>query len=87
MVIVNKQNITDMLLMEAFAELHQVRERCRLFQQKYSQDFDEFSRRTEEEQENFEHFDDYTEWKAYRHLLREVEQKIEDLEHGNLQVA
>jgi len=75
------------LPLEVLAELHRAREKCRLFQQKYGQDFDEFSRRIEEELEDFVHFDDYMEWKAYRHLLREVEQKIKDLEHGNLQVA
>ena len=87
MVIVHKQNIADILLMEALGELHQVREKLRLFQQKYQQSFEEFSSRLEREEENFERFDDYIEWKAYMQLLHEIEQKIEDLKHGNFQVA
>ena len=39
MVIIHKQNIVDMILMETLAELHQVREKLRFFQEKYRQDF------------------------------------------------
>ena len=87
MVIIHKQNIVDMLLMETLAELHQVREKLRFFQEKYRQDFEKFSIEIEEEEENFEHFDDYMEWKAYTQLFGDLKQKIEDLKHGNFQVA
>jgi hypothetical protein len=87
MVIIHKQNIVDMVLMETFAELHQVSEKLRFFQEKYHQDFEKFSIEIKGEEENFEHYDDYIEWKAYTQLLRDLNQKIEDLKHGNLQVT
>ena len=87
MVIVHKQNIADMLLMEILAELHQIREKLRFFEEKYSQNFEEFSLKIESEKENFEHFDDYMEWKAYKRILSDLEEKVEDLRHGKLQVA
>ncbi|HHC24692.1 MAG TPA: hypothetical protein ENK58_04650 [Desulfobacterales bacterium] len=87
MLVVYKQNIADMLLMEAFSEMHQVRDRLNFFYEKYQQDFEVFSKQTEKEDENFEHFDDYMEWKAYIKLFHNILQKIEDLRYGNFQIA
>ena len=43
MVIIHKQNIVDMFLMETLAEFHKVREKLRFFQEKYHRDFETFS--------------------------------------------
>jgi hypothetical protein len=86
MVVVSKQNIGNILLLEAFGELHQVQEKLRFFQEKYQHDFVHFSRQLQDEDENFEHFDDYIEWKAYTKLFHETKKKIEDLKHGNFQI-
>lgn len=86
MVVVSKQNIGNILLLEAFGELHQLREKLRFFQGKYQQDFETFSRKLRDEEENFEQFDDYIEWKAYTKSLLETKKKIEDLKHGNFQI-
>lgn len=82
-----QKNIVDILLMEIFSDLHQVREKLRFFQEKYHQDFEKFSIQIEKEEENFEHYDDYMEWKAYMQLFRDLKQKIEDLKHENFQVT
>jgi len=87
MVIINKQNIVDMFLMETLAEFHKVREKLRFFQEKYHRDFETFSIEIEREEENFEHFDDYMEWKAYIQLFGDIKQKIEDIKNGNFQLA
>ena len=76
-----------MLLMEALSELHQVREKLGFFQEKYRQNFENFSRKIETEKENFERFDDFMEWKAYTQLFKDIQQKIEDLKHGNFQIT
>jgi hypothetical protein len=36
MVIINKQTIAEMLLIETLSELHQAQEKLRFFQEKYS---------------------------------------------------
>ena len=87
MVIVHKEGIIDMSLMEALSELHQVSEKLRFFQDKYKQDFENYSLDIEKKEEDFKRFDDYMEWKAYTQLFRDIQQKIEDLKHGNFQVA
>ena len=87
MVIIHKQNIADMILMETLAEFHKVREKLRFFQEKYHRDFETFSKEMEREEENFEHFDDYMEWKAYIQLFADIKRKIEDIKNGNFQLA
>jgi len=57
MVIIHKQNIVNMFLMETLAKVHKVREKLRFFQEKYHRNFETFS--IEREEENFEHFDEY----------------------------
>jgi len=37
--------------------------------------------------ENFDDFDDYMEWKAYTKLSYEVLKRIEELKNGNFQIA
>jgi len=76
-----------MFLMETLAEFHKVREKLRFFQEKYHRDFETFSIEIEKEEENFEHFDDYMEWKAYIQLFGDIKQKIEDIKNGNFQLA
>lgn len=87
MVIINKQTIAEMLLIETLSELHQAQEKLRFFQEKYSQNFESFSNEIDTEEENFGHFDDYMEWKAYTQLLNNLKQKIEDLKYGKFQVS
>jgi len=76
-----------MFLMETLAEFHKVREKLRFFQEKYHRDFETFSIEIEREEENFENFDDYMEWKAYIQLFGDIKQKIEDIKNGNFQFA
>ncbi len=87
MLVIHKQNIATMLLMEAFSEMHQVRDKLSFFREKYQQDFEAFSKNMEKENEDFERFDDYMEWKAYTKVFQSLSQKIEALKHGNFQIA
>lgn len=87
MLVVDKQNIANMLLLETFSEMHQVQDKLNYFRRKYQQDFESFSKQIENENEDFERFDDYMEWKAYTKMFYNISQKIEDLKHGNFQIA
>ena len=75
------------ILIEAYGELYQICEKLRFFQGKYQKDFKTFSKLIETEGENFEHYDDYIEWKAYDKLYGETLQKIEDLKSRNFQIT
>ena len=91
MVIIHKQNIVDMFLMETLAEFHKVRDKLRFFQEKHHRDFKSFSIEIEREEENFEHFDGYMEWKAYIQLFSnnvlKLPELIENLHFRNVVIA
>jgi cytochrome c556 len=57
------ENVNKIFLMY---ENHIVKEKLRLFQKKYSLTFEEFEKKIkQQDQENYEIWDDYIEWKAY----------------------
>ena len=88
MVTVYKQEIADWLLMEYHAALHAVREKIRLFEQKYSQPWSEFKQRVEQAaQEDFSQWDDYIEWKAQMKMFSELSTKIEEVRLGHFEIA
>ncbi|MDY6825128.1 MAG: hypothetical protein SWH68_15245, partial [Thermodesulfobacteriota bacterium] len=57
------------------------------FERKYHQTFSEFEKQLTEDEEDFNHFDDYMEWKAYANYLKELNLKIQELKSGNIRVA
>lgn len=58
------------------------------FKKKYKLDFQSFERQLEQvSTENFDAWDDSIEWQAYEQFLSELLIKIEDIRHGNFQVA
>ena len=87
MITISKENISSVLLMEAYAELYHTREKISFFENKCHLNFKEFDRKIKSKQENFQSYDDYIEWKAYLKLLNDTEQKINDLRNGNFTVA
>jgi hypothetical protein len=88
MITVHKQEIADWLLMEYHAALHPVREKIRLFEQKYSQPWSEFKQQAEHAaQEDFSRWDDYIEWKSQMRIFNELCGKIEEVRHGNFEIA
>jgi len=87
MVTIDKQHVSSVLLMEAYAESHQIKERITYFNKKYGQSFFEFEKQSLKGEENFEMYDDYIEWKAYINKDKEIEEKINDLKRGKFQVS
>ncbi|MFO8234543.1 MAG: hypothetical protein R6U04_03945 [Bacteroidales bacterium] len=70
--------------MEAYADLHKVKDKISLFEKKYNLNFEKL---IHSEKENFEKYDDYIEWKAYIAQLKDLQQKIKDIKRGKLQIS
>jgi hypothetical protein len=88
MVTVYKRDIADWLLMEYQAALHPVREKIRLFEQRYSLSWSDFKQRVEQAaQEDFSHWDDYIEWKAQMKMFSDLSVKIEEVRLGHFEIA
>lgn len=86
MVTVPKDHILKLMLGEFFLRSIKLRTKL-IFSKKYSMDFSEFSKKITSEDESFESFDDFIEWKAYTDYLADIENKISDVRNGNLQIA
>jgi hypothetical protein len=88
MITVQKQNVANWLLAEYLATSHAVNEKIRLFERKYGQTWDEFSKAVEAaSEEDFAQWDDYIEWKAYIKTAKDLAFKINEVRHGNFKVA
>ena len=87
MATVNKKHISELLLMEAYADLHKVKDRIRIFERKHNSNFETFEKMIGSERENFENYDDYIEWKACLAQKKDLEQKIADIKSGKVQIS
>jgi hypothetical protein len=87
MLTISKENISSILLMEAYSELFHAQEKINLFENKYNLSYKDFEKEISIKPENFQSYDDYIEWKAYMKILSVTEQKINDLKNGDFTVA
>jgi len=57
------------------------------FSNKYNQSLKEFKKKiNQSKKENFEHWDDYIEWKAFNDFWEQLNTKIKDIENGDFQI-
>ena len=87
MTTIDKKHISELLLMEAYADLHKVRDKINMFERKYKRKFEDFEDSMKSEEEDFSKYDDYIEWKAYMSQLIDLQQKISDIKSGKLQIS
>lgn len=88
MLIVPKQSVANWLIAECLATQHTVNEKIRLYERKYNQSWEDFSLSLHAAaDEDFERWDDYIEWKAYQKLSEELTVKLNEVKHGNFEVA
>jgi phosphatidylserine/phosphatidylglycerophosphate/cardiolipin synthase-like enzyme len=79
-VVVTKDEIITYEKLKLISELAPIRERIAEFERKYGMSFEEFEKRLEREEESFEAWDDYIEWKAYARKLKELQKKLKEIE-------
>lgn len=74
---VSTQDVASYVKMKVYTELTLVKEKLRLFEKKYHCDFPQFeSQVVGDEEENFERWDDYMEWKAFHTKYDRLKKKI-----------
>jgi hypothetical protein len=63
--------------LEIISELAPIKEKIKLFEKKYKCNFKEFEKRMFKlNEENYEMWDDYIEWKAYIHRYNELNKRL-----------
>ncbi|MFW6225149.1 MAG: hypothetical protein ACOC4B_02700 [Bacteroidota bacterium] len=85
MVIISRQNIAGMLLMEEYARLHELEEKEKTFIKQYNS-FNDLEAKVKEK-ENFVEYDDYIEWKAIINHLQFTKTKIREIKSGKFQIS
>ncbi len=88
MIVIDKQRVADWMLLSYHAEQRQLYDKIVMYENKYSQSFKEFEKNIKQkENESFDEWDDYIEWKAYNDFYSQIKKMINDIKSGNFQVA
>jgi len=77
---VSKEEVRVFERLKSISHMVPLKEKIRFFEAKYSCTFEEFERQLKSEPEDFERWDDYLEWQAYRASLRDLEAKLRAIE-------
>jgi len=85
---ISQKEIKGYEKLRLMSEIAPIREHIKLFENRYGCDFEEFERKIKKEEENFKHWDDYIEWKAYLETFEELKEKFEKVEDAeNIRVT
>lgn len=76
---VNEMQFKEFQRFKLIPELAVIKDRIKLFESKYQVSFEQFEKQINEEEENFEHWDSYIEWKAYIEAFKGIKAKLENL--------
>lgn len=87
MINISKQEIANWLMLEAMATQHTLNDRLESFQKKYGMSFDAFEKQLTSREENFEWWDDYMAWKACRKEAADIQNRLKEIEHGDISVS
>lgn len=77
---VSKSEIKQYQKLKLISEIALVKEHIRFFEQKYGCGFEEFEAHVKQEEEHYEKWDDYLEWKAYQRSLEGLRKTIGEID-------
>ena len=73
---ITRKDIENYVKMKFYTELTLIKEKLTLFEKKYNCDFPQFEKSINEaEEEDFERWDDYMEWKAFYNKYNRMAEK------------
>ena len=88
MITMSKEEVGNRALIDCLGEKQILQEKIDLFEKKYGTNFIDFNKDlAASETENYEAWDDNIEWSAYEKFMAEIVARIEDIKHGNFQMA
>lgn len=68
--------------LKLISEMIPIKEKIKLFENKYDCNFKKFEVKINQQPENFNLWDDYIEWKAYQKKMDEIKEKIGDIKNA-----
>ncbi len=80
---VTKKEVIEYKKLEIISQIASIKSKIELFESKYGCSFEDFEKKLREKQdEDFEEWDDYIEWKAYVRTLEELKEKLKEIENA-----
>ncbi|MCD6257687.1 hypothetical protein J7J45_06455 [Candidatus Aerophobetes bacterium] len=77
---VSKEEVKTFEKLMTISQIAPIKERITFFEKKYGCPFKVFEEKIKQEEENFERWDEYLEWKAYVESLKDLESKLRKIE-------
>lgn len=88
MVTISKERVAHWMLISYKADIRNVKDKIVDFEKKYGLKFNKFEHILKnDEDEDFEKWDDYMEWKAFEKSLITLNQAIDEISRGQFKVA
>ena len=81
-VVITRDEIIMYEKLKIISEIAPIRERIAEFERKYGMSLEEFEEKLKESEESFEAWDDYIEWKAYVRKLKDLQEKLREIENA-----
>lgn len=79
---ISKKEIKEYEKLKIISQASLVKEKIKLFETKYNCDFKEFEEEIQSNQEDFQKWDDFIEWKAYYRTLDDLNKKMAEIENA-----
>lgn len=86
MLTIKKSEIADGLLLELLSDMHVIKDKLAYFEKKYHVAYEVFEQTVKTQEESYQQWDDYIEWKAYRHMIEDISRKISDINNADFEV-
>ncbi len=84
---ISREHVQNMMRLELLAQQRETDDQITAFEKKYGCTFAEFEAQVNAETENFEHWDDYLEWKAAVNVRATLAQNLTELQYGNFKIT
>ncbi|MBF0457758.1 MAG: hypothetical protein HQK99_07675 [Nitrospirae bacterium] len=86
MLTIKKSDVADSLLLELMADMHVVKDKLAYFEKKCNMSYEVFEQAVKTRNEDYRQWDDYIEWKAYRHLFEDINRKVSDIKNADFEI-
>ncbi len=87
MTTINSDTIKNIYYANILYQLHTVEDKLSFFESKYNTSLEKFDGNLKDSSEDFEKWDDYMEWKAFRKKSKDLSAQKKDIEDGNYKVS
>lgn len=87
MISIEKKELAEMVKMDLLTEIYVLQSRVVFFENKYKCTLNEFEVKLKSDDEKYEAWDDFMEWKAYQNTLSEKQNEVKAIENEDFRLV